>query len=152
MGFPGGRHWRAHRPSVRRSAWHAPSQSPTGDHAQEQWTAECGCHRGECVQEALWSQSARGVCAVGRADGHGRRSRMEGDGTLDQIRGGCGRDQRAMGQTARGSVVVPFVAEPAALLGNGRRADGLGGARSAGRGVSRGGSGNNDISIDTILS
>lgn len=62
---------------------------------------------------------------------------MEGDSALDQVRGGRRGGLRPLGSSARRTVVVPLAAESAAMPRNRRRADGPGGARSAGRCVSR---------------
>lgn len=51
---------------------------------------------------------------------------MEGDGALDQVRGGRGGGLGPLGQAACGLPVVPFAAQPAALPRDGRRATGPG--------------------------
>uniref|UniRef100_A0A8D8MQ13 (northern house mosquito) hypothetical protein n=1 Tax=Culex pipiens TaxID=7175 RepID=A0A8D8MQ13_CULPI len=78
------------------------------------------------MQEAVRSQPARGVCPAGRADRNGRGAGMEGDGPLDQVRGGRRRGCRSVGSSPRGLVVVPLAAQPAAMPRNGRCADGFG--------------------------
>lgn len=144
----GGRHRRADVAPVGRSAGPAPPQGQcpvghvAGEHQPEGGgTAAPAPAALEQVQEDVRPQPARGVRAAGRADRQRGGPGVEGDGPLDQVRGGRGGGRGPVGPAARRLPVVPLAAQSAPLPRDGRRADGPGGEGSALGGVPRGGAG-----------
>ena len=79
-----------------------------------------GRHTARHLQEDVRSLAARGVRPAGRVVRDRRGARMEGNGALDQIRGGRGGRGGQMGQAPRSLVELPLVAEFTPMPGDRR--------------------------------